>query len=365
MESDEQSMAKRAHGTGSVTEYKDGFLLKWYDLNGNRGSKVVRPATEKEANRVLRGILADLDRGVYHDDRKGAVRFDAFAKDWLEWKEPQVKHSTFKNYAPLLKTTILPMFGAKRLNQITPRVVDIWWAKHAAHPVNRRNAYFLLRGILKQAVKWGLLAAVPIDVENAGADVSKSRPDWTLADFDAVLEHVDAFYKPALEIMLSGHFRLGELIALNHSDVRKGFVTANKQKTGGGYTADTKTGQHGTVELMARGKAALAELPVGIGDTPLFPGEKAHRMPRASLQKAWNDACEAAGYSNFHIHDLRHIGLSLVAESGADRKVIQQRARHASATSTDRYIHTTKAQHAKAVADVDALISQLQQRVPS
>jgi len=56
----------------------------------------------------------------------------------------------------------------------------------------------------------------------------------------------------------------------------------------------------------------------------------------------------------FHIHDIRHIDLSLIAETGQDRKVIQQRARHASATSTDRYIHTTKRQHEKAVEDVDA-----------
>jgi hypothetical protein len=70
--------------------------------------------------------------------------------------------------------------------------------------------------------------------------------------------------------------------------VRKGFVTATKQKTSGGYTSDTKTGQHGTVELLKRGKVTLTKLPRGFGDTPLLAGERTERMPRGSLQKAWN-----------------------------------------------------------------------------
>lgn len=275
---------------------------------------------------MLRSILSDLEKGEYHDERKGNVRFDELSKQWLEWKEPQVTVGTYRNYPSLLKTTLLPTFGSKKLNQITKRTVDIWWAKHSSNPVNRRNAYYLLRGILKQAVKWDLLAVVPIDIEKAGADASTIRPDWTMADFDAVLAHVEPFYRPALEVMFAGHYRLGELVALNGSDVRHGMVSSTRQRTAQGLTTNTKTKQHKTIKLMERGRVALASTPKVIGDAPLYPGERSHQMPRASLQRAWNAACEAARYSNFHIHDIRHISLSLVAEIGEDRKVIQQRA---------------------------------------
>lgn len=84
-------------------------------------------------------------------------------------------------------------------------------------------------------------------------------------------------------------------------------------------------------------------------------------MPRRSLQDTWNNAVIAAGLENFHAHDIRHIGLSLVAEDGASERVVQERAGHASATSTRRYLHSNERMHADAVEKVDALVSKLQQ----
>ncbi|WP_441004768.1 tyrosine-type recombinase/integrase [Microbacterium sp. CFBP 8794] len=84
-------------------------------------------------------------------------------------------------------------------------------------------------------------------------------------------------------------------------------------------------------------------------------------MPRNSLRDAWKEAVVVAGLENFRVHDLRHVGLSLVAEAGASEKVVQQRAGHASATSTRRYMHTNARQHAEAVEKVDALVARLTQ----
>lgn len=126
-------------------------------------------------------------------------------------------------------------------------------------------------------------------------------------------------------------------------------VSSTRQRTAQRPTTDTKTKQHKAIKFTERRRIALASMPKALGDTPLLPGERSHRMPRASLQRAWNAACETARHSNFHVHDIRHISLSLVAEIGEDWKVIQQSAGHASMTSTDHYIHTSKKQHATAV----------------
>lgn len=355
-------MSKRAHGTGTITPYKDGFQLKWSTPEGGRGSRVVKPATRRQAEQELRRILAEVDRGEHRDERQGTVSFDAFFQDWLAMREKEVKPSTYKNLVSLHKTVLSPTFGSKKLNTITRRSVDLWWAKHSSHPVTRRNAYYALKGSLDQAVKWGLLASSPVEPRGRGRDVSRKRPDWQVADFDAVMDHVDPFYRSALEIMFSAHLRLGELIALDWADVtRAGVITVTKQRLGLGFTADTKTGQHKRIQMLQRGVDALQALPRGIGSTPLFPGERATRMPRRSLQDAWNDAASAAGFVNFHVHDIRHIGLSLVSEAGAPERVVQERAGHASATSTRRYLHSNERMHADAVQKVDALVSRLSQ----
>lgn len=358
-----QNMTKRSHGTGTVVEYKDGYQLKWSLPDGGRSSKVLRPATKKQAEAELRKILSALDTGTWVDERRGTMTFDAMAADWLALRENQVTHTTFVNYKSLLKTAILPTFSGKKLNTITRRQIDIWWSNHATHKVTRRNAGYVLKGILEQAVEWGILTVSPYAVKGAGKDASVQRPTWSVEEFDAVLAHVDPFYKAALEVMFAGHFRLGELIALNGSDVRNGMVSTTKQRTGAGYTANVKYGQRKRIELLERGRKALASRPRVIGDAPLFPGERAARMPRRSLQDAWNAAVLAAGYADFHVHDVRHISLSLVAEAGASEKVVQQRAGHSSANSTRRYMHTSQRQHAEAVERVDALVAKLSKKV--
>ncbi|MGN7968042.1 tyrosine-type recombinase/integrase [Microbacterium sp. 22296] len=356
-------MDKRSHGQGQITAHKDGFRLRWSTPEGGRSSKVLRPATRRQAEQELRRILAEVDKGEHQDDRRGSVTFDDFWRDWLALRELEVKPSTYKNLVSIHRTMLSPTFGNRKLNTITRRSVDVWWAQHSNHPVQRRNSYYALRGALEQALDWGLLTVSPCKVKDPGKDVSVKRPTWGVEDFDAVLAHVDPFYRPALEVMFAGHLRLGEVIALDWADVsRDGMITVTKQRLGMGFTADTKTGQHKRIRLLQRGTDALQALPRGFGSTPLFAGERAERMPRRSLQDAWNDAVTAAGLENFHVHDVRHIGLSLVAEAGASERVVQERAGHASATSTRRYLHSNERMHADAVERVDALVAKLREK---
>lgn len=352
-------MAKtRGNGSGSISPHKDGWRLRWVMPDGSRRSKVVGRMSRTSAERLLNEIVVDVARGDYQETPSRRVRFDAFAKEYLDYREPQISLGTYRNNLSYLNRP-LASFSKLYMDQINQRTVDLWWSRQAAHPVNRRNAYFALRKMFKVAVKWGYVSAIPFEIENAGKDVSVPRPDWTMDDFDLVLTEVDPFYVSPLEVMFSAHLRLGELVALNGADYRDGAVNVSKQRTEQGLTTDTKTGQHATTKLMGRGVQATEARPRVIGTAPLFAGVKAARMPRKSLQDAWNKACEGAGLVNFHVHDIRHIGLSLVAESGAAEKVVQQRARHASSTSTKRYIHTSKRQHEEAVVKLDQLVNRL------
>jgi len=81
-------------------------------------------------------------------------------------------------------------------------------------------------------------------------------------------------------------------------------------------------------------------------------------MPRKSPQDAWESAREAAGLPDLRLHDVRHIGLSLVNEV-AGIVVAQERAGHASSTSTRRYLHTSARVHEEAVERLDALIRRI------
>ncbi len=344
----------RSKGTGSVEPCRDGHRLRWTDARGERHSVIFRPSSKKEAEVRLRDIQAGL---VAPEQPTRSIRLEAFAREYLTARETVVAPGTYRNWKSLLNGPLRPL-ADHSLDQLTQRTIDIWWARQGQHPVNRRNAYFMLRAMMRTAVRWGYIDAWAVTVDNAGRDVAAKRPDWTVADFDAVLVKLDPFYRAPIEVLFAGHLRLGELVALNGSDYRDGVISVTRQKTSQGLTKGTKSGQVKTIKLLGRGVTALATRPRVIGETPLFAGERAERITRLSIRNAWLRACEKAGRENFHLHDLRHISLSLVAEV-APLKVVQQRAGHASATSTQCYMHADARQHMEAVEKTDALIRRI------
>ena len=351
-------MAKqRGNGSGSISPYKNGWRLKWTMPDGSRKSKVIGKMSETAALRQLNEIILDVARGEYQETPTRRVRFDAFAKEYLAARESLVAVGTYKNWESLLRGP-LKSFEKLTLDHLTQKTIDIWWSRQSTHPVNRRNAWFLLRKMMRMAVRWGYLPSWTVVIDNAGKDVSTPRPDFTVADFDAVLAKLPEFYRAPVEVLFAGHLRLGELIALNGSDYRDGYVTVTKQKTSQGLTTGTKTDQVKSVKLLDRGVQVLATRPPVIGTAPLFAGQRSERITRQGIQKAWQKAREVAGRQEMHLHDLRHISLSLVAEV-APLKVVQQRAGHASATSTQRYMHADKRQHAEAVERVDELLRRI------
>lgn len=326
--------------------------------------------SEEQARDRLDEIEVDLRRGDHWDGRKGKTKFRDFMVEYMEHREKLVTPGELVNNRSYLRVHLLPAFGHLPMEHLDEETIDRWFA--AQPPAEtRRNVYTFLRRSMRFAVKWKYLRTSPCNVLDPGKGMNTPRPTWTIEDFAAVLRHVPqyvrvnnaesptrVYYREALEIMFSAHLRLGELIALNANDyVRKtNLITVERQVTGLGLTTDTKTGQHKTIHLLSTGVAALDRLPARIGAAALIPGARSERMPRISLQRAWARAVEEAGLSNFHIHDIRHIGLSLIAETGVPMKDVMTRGGHISPQSAMRYQHTGADRDRAAVEAADRLL---------
>lgn len=172
----------RSKGAGSVEVYKDGYRLRWTEKGGTRRSKIVRPATKRQAEQLLRETVSGLHA---QESRPNGVRFSDLAHEYLAAREPLVAHGTYRNWVSLLNTTLLPAFGTLTLDQITQRREDLWWARAGWKPVLRRNAYFTLRSMMKLAVRWGYLPAWTVEVEGAERTLRNPGPrlrssTWTV-----------------------------------------------------------------------------------------------------------------------------------------------------------------------------------------
>lgn len=339
---------------GTIRTLKSGRVQARYYLPTGEQIPAGTFDCERQAQNRLDEIEVDLRRGDYWDGRKGKTRFRDFMLEYMRVRQNLVTATEFATNRSYLNAHLLPVFGHLPMEQLDEESIDRWFTGQAPTEM-RRNVYAFLRRSMKFAVKWKYIRSSPCNVLEPSKGMNAPRPTWTRKDFETVLHHLPervrvnnaaaptrVYYREAVEIMFSAHLRLGELIALNANDYERktNLIRIERQVTALGLTTDTKTRQHKTIHLLSPGVAAIDRLPMRIGVVPLLPGARTERMPRTSLQRAWSRAVAEAGFSNFHIHDIRHIGLTLIAATGAPMKDVMARGGHSTLQSAMRYQHT-------------------------
>ena len=65
------------------------------------------------------------------------------------------------------------------------------------------------------------------------------------------------------------------------------------------------------------------------------------RAGTARLDKIWTEARAAVGLGDVHVHDLRHTGNSLAADTGAPLRDLMQRMGHSTVRAALIYQHKT------------------------
>jgi integrase len=76
-------------------------------------------------------------------------------------------------------------------------------------------------------------------------------------------------------------------------------------------------------------------------DSRLFAGPRGGRISTAVLRDAthWDEVVTALGYEHLRRHDVRHTGLTWMADAGVPVHVLRKIAGHGSLTTTQRYLH--------------------------
>jgi integrase len=73
----------------------------------------------------------------------------------------------------------------------------------------------------------------------------------------------------------------------------------------------------------------------------LFTGPRGGRITTAVLRDAthWDEVVNELGYEHLRRHDLRHTGLTWMADAGVPVHVLRKIAGHGSLVTTQRYLH--------------------------
>lgn len=384
---------------GTVRKLPSGrYQARYPEANGQRVTAPTTFATKREALDWLAGVRADKMRGQFRDHRAGSEAFGTYAAAWIEngGSRGRLAPKTRANNEDLLAGLLAPLHGYP-LNAITPAIVRAWYSrarkdlaatlKRRAEEARRkvveaakrrgveppeappiptgesrlRQAYTLLRSILQTAVRDGLIGSNPCQIVGAGSVAHPERPLMTPEALAAIVNAMPEQWTLPIRVMFGAHLRVGELVALQRGDYTDGVLRVERQTIrvrGEFITTPTKTGNARSVALPPRIAAEVeAHLAVttGFGKSPLFPRADGEAITGNALGQAWRKAARSIGLGQFHVHDVRHAGLTMAAQFGATTRELMARAGHSTARAALIYQHAAEERGFAIAAGMDAL----------
>ena len=143
--------------------------------------------------------------------------------------------------------------------------------------------------------------------------------------------------------------RIGETSGVRRADINRQAWTWNvrRQTTpapGGVVDKGTKGKRARVVPIIPEIRSLVDRRLGEVSDDPmarLFTGPRGGRVTTAVLRDAthWDEVVTALGYDYLRRHDLRHTGLTWMADAGVPVHVLRKIAGHGSLTTTQRYLH--------------------------
>ena len=372
-----QKMNRQAFG--SVRQLPSGrWQARYPDPAGRPMTAPVTFPTKREAQDHIAGVRADRMRGTYRDHRAGLQPFGPYATEWVAngGTRGRLAPKTRALYEDLLIGP-LAAFHDRALSAITPADVRAWYARTrkalakavknrpgATGEARLRQAYSLLRTIMGAAVKDRLIAENPCQIEGAAQVNDPERPYLSPDALAAIVDAMPEKWHLPVRVAFGAHLRVGELVALQRGDYANGALRVERQHVyvrGEGSITPTKTGEARTVVLpptiAAEVEAYLAST-TGFPKSPLFPRRDGAPITGNALGHAWRKAARGVGLGVFHVHDLRHAGLTLAAQAGGTTRELMARAGHRTARAALIYQHAAEERNAVLAQAMDALAAQ-------
>lgn len=329
--------------------------------NGKRRAKTFH--SKREAERFLRRVHTDMERGDHRDPDAARQKFAALAAEYVA-NAHHLKPKTLHGYQQSLTTVLLPVFGGMPVGRITRAAVQDWIDTQAGafSPNTVRARVNVLRSVLNRAVRKDAIRVNPCQgVRLPAAKSSREIVVLTAAQVHALAEAVGArFDRPALRsryrtlILVAAYtgLRGGELAALRvrSSDALRARLHVREAVADVGgklQVGSTKTARQRTVGIPAPLVPLLeAELDGKGPDDLIFPSSRGgllrmHSFGRTHLRPAVHACARTDDFPrSLRMHDLRHTCASLLIAQGAHPRAIQERLGHSSVTVTmDIYGH--------------------------
>jgi len=361
-------MARKRRRFGRVRQLPSGRWQAAYSGPDGRIHKATRTyATEADAEGWLAGERRKIDLDTWGAvERSDSVTLRDYARQWIEQRS--LRPRTRLHYQSMLKRLILPDLGDAKLALLTPARVRQWHSGLGADaPTRNAHAYALLHAICATAVQDEVLDANPCRIRSAMQTGRKRDVDVLTP---AEVAQLAAAMPPALRmsVLLAAWcgLRWGETSELRRKDVtadgatlrvrravtyREGDFHVGPPKTAAGVR-DVAVPPH----IRSALKAHLREH-VGRGSEALLFGLDGNlHMTGDQYRPDWEIARTAIDRPALRVHDLRHVGAVLAAQTGATTAELMHRLGHTTPAMALRYQHVAAGRDAEIAQRLSALV---------
>jgi len=347
---------------------------------GPDGVMYAAPVTytsKSDAQAFLSTIHADLVRETWKAPRATGLTVDDYGTRWIDTR-PRLKESTRSGYRSDWDNHVATWIGGYALEELTPDMVREWYGalgKELARKLSKKTrtstatrqdgrstvarCYRILHAVMATAAEDGLIPSNPCRVKGGGTYEADERPTLTVQEAEALVAEVPDRYSCLVIALAWTAIRLGEATELRRKDVdlTRGTIRIDRAVypvDGQGYVVDTPKTRAGrrTVALPPFVTDAFRSHMnhfTALGPDALVFPTRSDRCAYGAAQTAITRALRGMGRTDVRVHDLRHTGQVLAAQSGATVADLMARLGHSSVNAAMRYSHAAN-DHGKEVA---------------
>lgn len=348
-------MARKRRGFGRLRQLPSGRWQAAYV--GPDGKLHTAPRTydkDYDAEGWLAAERRKIDLGMWGAvERSDGITVRDYAARWLEQRA--LRPRTRQHYDSMLDRLILPELGDLKLVTLSPARVREWHAELGNdHPTRNAHVYALLHAVCATAVQDEILDANPCRIRAAMTTKRKRDVDvLTPAQVDKLADAMPAELRASVVLAAWCGLRWGETSELRRRDVaddgatlrvrravtyRAGQFHVGEPKTAAGIR-DVAVPPH----IRPMLKAHLREHVGKSADALLFAGDaNGKHLREGEYRKHWEKARASIGKPNLRVHDLRHVGAVLAAQSGATTAELMHRLGHTTPAMALRYQHVAE-----------------------
>jgi integrase len=363
---------------GNIRRRESGrYQARYRAPDGRLRSAPQTFARKADAVRWLALKEAEISRGDWIDPDHAGVLFGNYAEQWLH--DRVLKARTAELYRSLLRNHLLPAFGAVRLSDIDEAAIPRWRKErlntgpHAPRPfgpVTVAKAYRLLHAIFETAVDDQMVRRNPCRIEGGGKEESPEREIVSLPVVFAIADALPVRYRAMALLATFASMRWGELVGLRRENLDLDACEIRIVET----TAELDRGDLLPESPKSRAGRRTVTFPAELvpelrwhmerfaqpGERGLvFAGPKGATLRRSNFRPIWNTSCARAGMPGLHFHDLRHVGGTLAAATGASLKELMARLGHSSTHAAMIYQHATRDRDQAIAKALGGLVQQL------